>query len=149
MIEMKLHWLKLDRPCILEIPQLKDFAGQPLVFRTPAFVMRCVTDDVFNNPLVQAYKDQLLLVEVDGNGAAFVPSAAPSVVVPEEPSVLVVKTPEAVTPTPEPEPEAPVAPEVEEVKVDEPASASVSTEEPSSKDGDADKGFEVKRRRNR
>jgi hypothetical protein len=141
---MKLHWLKLNFPCILEIPQLKDYAGQPLLFKEPAFRTRCVTDEVFEHHLVKAYRDQLVIVEVDANGAAFVPPAAPSVAAPE---------PELpVDPTPIPpisEPEAPAAPATEEVaKANEPSSASVSTEETSSKDGETDKGFEIKRRRN-
>lgn len=143
---MKLHWLKLNRPTILEIPQLKDYAGQALVFKEPAFRMRCVTDDVFNNALVKAYRDQLLIIEVDGNGAVLTPAAAPSVVT-EEPKAPAVP-PAVDTPMREPEPSIPSVPEVEEgTKVTEPVSDSVSTEESPTKDTDENKGFELKRRR--
>lgn len=150
---MGLHWLKIDRPCILEVPQLKDYAGQALIFRPPALTTRCVTAEVFNHPLVKAYRDQLLLVEVAGNGAVLAPAAAPTVevvkIAPEfTPAPAVV--PEAVVPEAPPAPVV-VEPEPEVVAEvpasEEPASDSVSADETSSTSNDDGKGFEVKRRR--
>lgn len=151
---MGLHWLKIDRPCILEVPQLKDYAGQALIFRPPALLTRCVTTEVFNHPLVKAYRDQLLLVEVAGNGAILAPAAAPTVeVVKIAPEF--VPTPEVVEPVavvseapPAPvvvEPEPEVAAEVP--ASEEPASDSASADEGTSTSNDDGKGFEVKRRR--
>ena len=138
---MGLHWLQLNRPCILEVPQLKDYAGQTLIFRSPALQTRCVTTEVFNHPLVQAYRDQLLLVEVAGNGAVIPPAAAPVVEV-----AVIAPTPESLseaTPIPvivEPEPEV-----IEEsVGSEEPTTSEEGSSTPAGDDG---KGFEVKRRR--
>lgn len=157
---MGLHWLKIDRPCILEVPQLKDYAGQALIFRPPALLTRCVTSEVFNHPLVKAYRDQLLLVEVAGNGAVLAPAAAPTVevvkIAPEFISTPAVVEPEAPAAVVVPEPEAPPAPAVVEPEPvvvaevpasEEPASDSVSADEGSSTSNDDGKGFEVKRRR--
>ena len=151
---MGLHWLKIDRPCILEVPQLKDYAGQALIFRPPALLTRCVTSEVFDHPLVKAYRDQLLLVEVAGNGAVLTPAAAPTVevvaIAPEFPPAPAVMEPVAVVPE---APPAPVVVEPEpEVAAEEPASEEsssdpVSTDEASPTGNDDGKGFEVKRRR--
>lgn len=141
----------MNRACVLEVPQLKDYGGQPLIFKG-AMQTRCVTEDVFNHPVIQTYLTQLLLIEVQSTGAVSVP-AAPTVkaaeVVKAEEIVTVIKTPEVavvveepvVEPTPEPAPE----PAPEPVVVED--ESSVSVEEPSSKDTDDGKGFEVKRRR--
>ena len=156
MIMMGLHWLKIDRHCILEIPQLKDYAGQALVFRPPGLLVRCVTTEVFEHPLVKAYKDQLLLVEVDGNGAviAAVPAPAPApapakstVAVPEKPPAPAVVAPEPEKPPAPavvaPEPEKPTTPAV----TDDATPDGSSSDESPAKEGDEGKGFELKRRR--
>ena len=153
----------MNRACVLEVPQLKDYGGQPLIFKG-AMQTRCVTEEVFNHPVIQGYLTQLLLIEVQSTGAVSVP-AAPTVkaaeVLTAEEIVSVIKTPEVaveepvmepipepvvveepvVEPTPEPDPE----PAPESVVVED--ESSVSVEELSSKDTDDGKGFEVKRRR--
>jgi hypothetical protein len=134
---MGLHWLRIDRPCILEVPQLKDYAGQALVFRPPGLVVRCVTSDVFEHPLVKAYRDQYLLVEVGENGAAFVPAAA--TVVEQAPETQ--NTPPEV-PVPAPETVVPV-----ETTPTEPVVETPPEEVAPAKDGEDIKGFELKRRR--
>ena len=151
---MGLHWLKIDRPCILEVPQLKDYAGQALIFRPPALSTRCVTSEVFNHPLVKAYRDQLLLVEVAGNGAVLAPAAAPTVevvkIAPDFTPAPAVVEPAAIVPEAPPapaivEPEPEVAAEVP--ASEELASDAVSADDASSTSNDDGKGFEVKRRR--
>lgn len=138
---MTLHWLQMNRACVLEVPQLKDYGGQPLIFKG-ALQRRCVHDDVFNHHVIQTYLAQLLLIEVDAAGAVAV-TAAPTVEVAEpvkvEETIAVVETPVApvVEPTPEPIPESVPAADA----------SSVSVEDTSPKDTDDGKGFEVKRRR--
>jgi len=138
---MTLHWLQMNRACVLEVPQLKDYGGQPLIFKG-AQQTRCVTEDVFNHPVIQTYLAQLLLIEVDVAGNVAVP-AARTVEVAEpvkvEETIAVVETPAAavVEPTPEPVPES----------VPDADASSVSVEDTSTKDTDDGKGFEVKRRR--
>ena len=138
---MTLHWLQMNRACVLEVPQLKDYGGQPLIFKG-AQQTRCVTEDVFNHPVIQTYLAQLLLIEVDVAGNVAVP-AARTVEVAEPVKVVetiaVVETPAAavVEPTPEPVPES----------VPDADASSVSVEDTSTKDTDDGKGFEVKRRR--
>mgnify|MGYP001339280699 FL=1 len=154
----------MNRACVLEVPQLKDYGGQPLIFKG-AMQTRCVTEDVFNHPVIQTYLTQLLLIEVQSTGAVSVP-AAPTVkaveVVTAEETITVVQTPEVavveepvVEPIPEPIPEPVVVEELVVEPTPEPTpepvviedESSVSVEELSSKDTDDGKGFEVKRRR--
>lgn len=138
---MPLHWLQMNRACVLEVPQLKDYGGQPLIFKG-AQQTRCVHEDVFNHPVIQTYLAQLLLIEVDVAGNVAVP-AARTVEVAEPVKVVetiaVVETPAApvVETTPEPVPES----------VPDADASSVSVEDTSPKDTDDGKGFEVKRRR--
>jgi len=138
---MTLHWLQMNRACVLEVPQLKDYGGQPLIFKG-ALQRRCVHDDVFNHPVIQTYLAQLLLIEVDAAGAVTV-SAAPTVEIAEPVKVVetiaVVETPIApvVETPPDPVPESVPAADT----------SSVSVDDSSPKDTDEGKGFEVKRRR--
>lgn len=137
---MTLHWLQMNRACVLEVPQLKDYGGQPLVFKG-ALQRRCVQDDVFKHHVIQTYLAQLLLIEVDAAGAVMVP-AAPTVEIAEpvkvEETIAVLETPAAlvVETVPDPVPESMPATDTSSVSVDD-----------TSKDTDDGKGFEVKRRR--
>jgi septal ring-binding cell division protein DamX len=153
---MKLHWLQLNRSgVVLEISHLKDYGGQPLVFRPPSLTRRCVTDEVFNNPLVADYRTQRLLIEVDSSGAVSPPPAAPTppkaVEPPAELSVVQTTTvPPTVT---EPASTEPVSePAVEEPKANaaEPTSSEPTPDSSVSNDEAAPKsGFELKRRNKR
>lgn len=103
---MSLHWLKLNKPCVLEIPQCTDYAGQRLIFRPRQLTRRCVTDETLANPLVQKYI-ALTYIVLDGtNAGVAAPPAAP--VVKKAPPVV-----EEVAPAPEPEPEPAPEPEPE------------------------------------
>ncbi len=164
--DMKLHWLKINRPCILELPQLKDYAGQPLVFKEPAFRMRCVYDDVFNDALIQAYRDQWLLIEVDSQGNPIAPDAAPT---PAEPEKLPVEVPvkyevpltppapekpAAPKPTAEPEAKPEAEPETKPEsssasEPEKPESSETAQTEDTAKGSDDTKGLELKLKRRR
>jgi hypothetical protein len=154
---MAYHWLQINRPCILELKQLKDYGGQPLIFKG-GLQKRCVTEEVFQHPMVQGYLSQQLLVEVDqdgkpATGAAVVapsipapmpapaPAPAPAPVAPEP-------TPVAPPPTPAVEVEIPAVP-VSDVPVSEPSTETVTevTAPVETQSEDDNKGFEIKRRR--
>jgi hypothetical protein len=145
----------MNRACVLEVPQLKDYGGQPLIFKG-AQQTRCVHEDVFNHPVIQTYLAQLLLIEVDVAGNVAVPAArtvevaepvkvVETIAVVETPAAPVVETIAVV--------ETPAAPVVETAPEPVPESvpaadaSSVSVEDTSPKDTDDGKGFEVKRRR--
>jgi hypothetical protein len=150
----KMVWLKLIRGTVLELPGLTDCGRQPLVFRVPTLIKRCVTQDVFNHPFVQRYLAQGMLV-VDQIAsptpaplktavAAPVAAAAPAVT---PATVALVETPLPLAialtePAPAPEAiptasapleleEAATVPEVMPSEVSEGLSASLDTADPS------------------
>lgn len=93
---MELHWLRLAKPCTLELPSdVTDYAGQRLIFRPKQLTRRCVTKEVYDHPLVQRYLETRLLEE---EGAESRPDPTPA------------PTPET-TPEPEPAPEPALEPE--------------------------------------
>lgn len=74
---MSIHWLKLAKPCILELPpDVKDYAGQRLVFRPRDGLRRGVREDVLNHPLVQRYLAARYL-ELENTVAKPVPAPRP------------------------------------------------------------------------
>jgi hypothetical protein len=77
----KLVWLKLIRGTVLELPGLTDCGRQPLVFRVPTLIKRCVTQDVFNHPFVQRYLAQGMLV-VDQIASPVPAATKPTVAIP-------------------------------------------------------------------
>ena len=144
-MRMKLRYLQLARPCTLELP-LKDYAGQPLIFRSRGFLRRCVTQEVYDHDLVQRYLRQGYLTETTGKGAtASKPPAAPSAAkatpapAPPEPDPTPEPEPEPPPPTPEPE----AAPESSEAAMSESASDSDSDE------GESTEESKPRRRRRR
>lgn len=151
---MKLHWLQLKKPCVLEIREVKDYAGQPLVFRPPGLSRRCVTDEGLQHALVQRYLTQRLIEEVDKAGKPLVGGlkAAPVVETvvevateppppPPPPPIEPAPEPEP-EPAPEPEPEPEPEPVLDEAEELEESDESVSD---SSSDGSSRRG----RRRNK
>ena len=136
---MSLRRLKLMRECILELPQLKDYGGQSLIFR-PDWKVRVVTEDVFNNPTLVAYREQLLLAEVDEEGNLAAPTAAPAA------PAVIENTPEVKT-----DPETPPAensssePAVTENSESTPEQSSDSTDSTGSAESSG--GIRVRRRR--
>jgi len=126
---MKLHWLKLVKPCTLDLSQVKDYAGQPLIFNQGSFTVRCVTDEALAHPLVKRYQAQRMLVEVAKDGTlvtSSAPAAAPSASKAAAPKPKPKPAPE---PEPEPEPTPEPEPEPEPAPVVEDSSVSDSSEE--------------------
>lgn len=113
----KVAWLKLIRGTTLELPGLVDYAGQPLVFRMPALVKRCVSADLLEHAFVKRYVAQGMLA-ID---QATVARAAAPAVVPAAPVVKPVEVaPVAVQPPPPPpEPVVESAPQQVEVEASE------------------------------
>lgn len=143
---MKLHWLKLVKPCTLEIREVKDYAGQDLIFRPNGFMQRCVTQEGLDHPLVQKYLRQLMLAEVDKAGkpiTASAPAAAPAA--PASPTPAPAKPKETPAPAPEPEPLPEPEPEPEPETPSEDSTESVSTS--SSSEGSSQGQSKRKRKR--
>jgi len=121
---MKLHWLKLAMPCTLEIREVKDYAGQPLIFNQGSFSRRCVTDTALAHPQVKKYIAQRMLEEVNRDGTAVTsPAAAPA---PTPVSAPAPKKPAAKKPVPKATPKP--APKPAPAPAEVPAPASVDTE---------------------
>lgn len=94
------------QPCTIEIRPLTDNGGQPLTFRPPGLVRRCVTEEVFNHPAVQRYIQRRMLIECDASSVVKKSAikAAPA------PAPEPVKTPKSIAPAPAPAVETPPAP---------------------------------------
>jgi hypothetical protein len=122
------HWLKLARPCSLDLSQVKDYAGQPLIFNRGGLTRRCVTAEGLKHELVQRYLRQGLLQEIskDGQLIRTAPAAAPP---PKKaPPKKAAPTPKPKPePKPEPEPEPEPAPEPELVPEPEPEPPAAET----------------------
>jgi len=142
---MKLHWLKLTKPCTLDLSQVKDYAGQPLLFNQRSFRVRCVTDEGLGHELVQKYMRQEMLAEITKDGAPVLATAPPAAPTPKKaapkkaaapkppPSTesarddeKTVKVPAEAKPEPEPAPPAAEEP-VSESAAEEPAERSSSS----------------------
>jgi len=76
---MDLCYLRLVQGAVLELTGLTDYAGQPLVFRGPGFLRRCVTRETYNHPYVQRYVAQRML---ELEGALPPPATTPAVEIP-------------------------------------------------------------------
>lgn len=99
-------WLKLVKGSTLVLPGLTDHGNQPLVFRSPVLIRRCVTKATFENPLVQRYVAQgMLVVDADMSPKAAAPAAEPTAVkLPPPPPATSVISPVDVVIKPGPEP---------------------------------------------
>ena len=76
---MRLYWLQLTQPCTIELRPLKDYAGQPLIFRPPGLTRRCVTEEVYNQAAVQGYiLRQMLADYIPANATQGQINAAPA-----------------------------------------------------------------------
>ncbi len=75
---MGFHRVRLVRETILELPGLKTQTNQPLVF-SPDSPLNIISDEVFNDPIVQYYLAQNSIVEIGEDGAPVPPPAAPEI----------------------------------------------------------------------
>lgn len=92
-------WLRLVRGGTLVFPGMTDHVNQPLVFRSPSLLRRCVTKNTFEHASVQRYIAQgMLVVDSDMSPkisapAAALPAVKPAPVtprVPEPPPVVAI-----------------------------------------------------------